>query len=115
MFPSADQITDFFTSQVLQKGDIAAALHDFDSKIAEDIIFETPGKSFSLAVQGQGILPFKTYIATRIMPTFAQIFDAIPPRSSEVIRVTGGGDSPLAMVEGRTNFSRKGKFLYYHK
>ena len=115
MFPSAGQITDFFTSQILQKGNIAAALQDLDSKVAEDIIFEIPGKGFSLAVQGQGILPFKTYLTTRVIPTLVQIFDAIPPRSSEVIRVTGGGDSPLAMVEGRENFSRKGKFLYYLK
>ena len=115
MFPSAGQIADSFTSQILQKGDLSAALQDFGGKLAEDIIFEFPGKGFSLAVQGQGILAFKTYLATRIIPTATQIFDAIPPRTSELIRVTGGGDSPLAMVEGRGKFSRKGKFLYYLK
>lgn len=112
MFPFSEQIAEFFASQIQQKGDMVAAFQDLDSKIAEDIAFEVPGKGFSLAIQGQGLTAFKTYLVTRIVPAAAQMFDAIPPHTSERIRVIGGGDSPWAVVEFRENFSRKGKFLY---
>ncbi len=110
MFPSPEQIAGFFTSQFQQKGEMLSALQDLDSMISEDVVFEVPGQGFSLATQGQGIVAFKAFLVTRCVPVATQIFDAIPPRTSEVIRVVGGGNSPRAVAEFKETFTHKGKF-----
>ena len=112
MFPTKEQIADFFTAQIQQKGELLAALQNLNSKISQDINFKVVGEGFSIATQTQGMTAFQTYLASTALPAAARIFDAVPPRTSEVIRVTGGGDSPYAVALFKDKFSHKGKFSY---
>src|SRR5436190_3897327 len=112
MFPTKEEIADFFTAQFQQKGEMLHALQDLNSKISQDIIFNVIGEGFSLATQTQGITAFQTWVASTALPAAARMCDAVPPRTSEVIRVTGGGDSPYAVALFQEKFSHKGKFSY---